>query len=114
MTAIAFDTLVAARGLEAAGMERRQAEAVAEVTAQAAVTGHGELATKADIKDFATKADLAADIARLEGRLTDLEGRLTHLEGRLTAAMARQEARLYLALVGVVFAILAADRLLPS
>ena len=107
MTVATFDTLVAARGLEAAGMERRQAEAVAEVTAQAAVTGHGELATKADIKDFATKADLAAGIARLEGRLT-------HLEGRLTAAMARQEARLYLALVGVVFAILAADRLLPS
>ena len=87
MTVAAFDTLAAARDLEAAGMERRQAEAV---------TGHGELATKADIKDFATKADLA------------------HLEGRLAAAMARQEARLYLALVGVVFAILAADRLLPS
>ncbi len=92
MTLAAFDTLAATRDLEAAGMERRQAEAVAEVTAQAAVTGHGELATKADIKDFATKADLAD----------------------LKAAMARQEARLYLALVGVVFAILAADRLLPS
>ena len=92
MTIAAFDTLAATRNLEAAGMERRQAEAVAEVTAQAAVTGHGELATKADIKDFATKADLAD----------------------LKAAMARQEARLYLALVGVVFAILAADRLLPS
>ena len=48
-----------------------------------------ELATKADIKDFATKADLAADLTRLE-------------------------ARIYLALVGVIFAILAADRLLPS
>ena len=92
MTIAAFDTLAATRDLEAAGMERRQAEAVAEVTAQAAVTGHGELATKADIKDFATKADLAD----------------------LKAAMARQEARLYLALVGVVFAILAADRLLLS
>ena len=92
MALAAFDTLAATRDLEAAGMERRQAEAVAEVTAQAAVTGHGELATKADIKDFATKADLAD----------------------LKAAMARQEARLYLALVGVVFAILAADRLLPS
>ena len=91
MTVATFDTLAATRDLEAAGMERRQAEAVAEVTAQAAVTGHGELATR---------ADLAADIARLEGRLT--------------AALARQEARLYLALVGVVFAILAADRLLPS
>ena len=88
MTAIAFDTLAASRDLEAAGMERRHAEAVAEVTAQAAGAGHEELATKADIKDFATKADLAAGLARLE-------------------------ARLYLALIGVVFAILAADRLLP-
>ena len=87
MTIAAFDTLAATRDLEAAGMERRQAEAVAEVTAQAAVTGHGELATK---------ADLATGLADLK------------------AAMARQEARLYPALVGVVFAILAADRLLPS
>ena len=79
MTAIAFDTLAASRDLEAAGMERRQAEAVAEVTAQAAGAGRGELATK---------ADLAAGLARLE-------------------------ARMYLALVGVIFAILAADRLLP-
>ena len=85
MTTIAFDTLAASRDLEAAGMERRHAEAVAEVTAQAAGAGRGELATKADIKDFATKADLA-----------------------------RLEARIYLALVGVIFAILAADRLLPS
>ena len=87
MTLAAFDTLAATRDLEAAGMERRQAEAVAEVTAQAAVTGHGELATK---------ADLATGLADLK------------------TAMARQESRIYLALVGVVFAILAADRLLPS
>ena len=77
-----FDALAATRALEAAGMERRQAEAVAETAAQAAASGHGELATKGDIKDLAT-------------------------------AMARLEARIYLALVGVVFAILAADRLLP-
>ena len=87
MTIAAFDTLAATRNLEAAGMERRQAEAVAEVTAQAAVTGHGELATK---------ADLATGLADLK------------------TAMARREARLYPALVGVVFDILAADRLLPS
>ena len=81
-----FDALAATRALEAAGMERRQAEAVAETAARAAASGHGELATrgatKGDIKDLAT-------------------------------AMARLEARVYLALVGVVFAILAADRLLP-
>ena len=68
-------------------MERRHAEAVAETAAQAAGAGHGELGTKAD---------------------------LTSIEARLTTAMARVEARIYLALVGVVFAILAADRLLPS
>ncbi len=82
-----FDALAATRALEAAGMERRQAEAVAETAAQAAASGHGELATK---------GDLAA------------------VEARLATAMARLEARIYLALVGVVFAILAADRLLPS
>lgn len=41
----AFDTLAAARELEAAGMDRRQAEAVAA----AIRTGRGELATRGDL-----------------------------------------------------------------
>ena len=45
MTA-AFDTLAAARELEAAGMDRTQAEAVAGVVR----AGQGELATKDDIR----------------------------------------------------------------
>ena len=52
----AFDTLKAARDLEAAGMDRAQAEAIAE----AIRTGQGELATKADLAELrqATKVDL--------------------------------------------------------
>ena len=56
----AFDTLQAAHDLEAAGMERDQAEAIAQVVRQ----GQGELATKADIA--ALKADTEAIAARLE------------------------------------------------
>ena len=44
-----FDTLAAARELEAAGMELRQAEAVAA----AIRTGQGELATRADLNGLA-------------------------------------------------------------
>lgn len=78
-TTTTFDALATTRALEAAGMERRQAEAVAEAAAQAAGAGHSELVTK---------GDFAAGLARLE-------------------------ARIYLALIGVVFAIIAADKLLP-
>ena len=59
MSAATFDTLSAARDLEAAGIERKQAEAIAEGMRRAAGTDRGELATKADLTDFATKADLA-------------------------------------------------------
>lgn len=54
---MAFDTLTAARDLEAAGMARKQAEAVAS----AIRAGQGELATRADLR---------ADLAGLETRLT--------------------------------------------
>ena len=56
MNAGTFDTLSAARELEAAGVERSQAEAIAKVVRD----GQGELATK-------------ADIARLESRLGTLQ-----------------------------------------
>ena len=54
MTATAFDTLTAARDLEAAGMARQQAEAVAG----AIRAGQGELSTKADLA--AVRSDLGA------------------------------------------------------
>ena len=46
--ATAFDTLAAARELEAAGMERSQAEAVAG----AIRAGQGDLATRDDIRNL--------------------------------------------------------------
>ena len=49
MTATGFDTLKAARDLEAAGLERRQAEAHAEAMRDATTADHDGLATKADI-----------------------------------------------------------------
>ena len=58
MTASTFDALGAARDLEAAGIERRQAEAIAEGMRRAAGADHAELATKADL------AELRADLYR--------------------------------------------------
>ena len=68
MTATAFDTLSAARDLEAAGFERRQAEALAGAVRQASAADREALATKADLADhesrlvstLATKAELRA------------------------------------------------------
>ena len=55
-----FDTLTAARQLEAAGMDRAHAEAIAAVVR----AGHGELATKDDItalrNDLGNKIDALA------------------------------------------------------
>ena len=44
-----FDALAAARALEAAGIERRQAEAIAEGMREAATADRDELATKTDL-----------------------------------------------------------------
>ncbi|MXZ21518.1 MAG: DUF1640 domain-containing protein [Caldilineaceae bacterium SB0665_bin_25] len=56
----AFDTLTAARELEASGMERKQAEAVAA----AIRAGQGDLATKDDI------AGLRRELATLRWMMT--------------------------------------------
>ncbi len=60
MNAATFDTLSAARKLEAAGVERRQAEAHAEALREA---------VSADRDALATKADLDAKLAGLETRM---------------------------------------------
>ena len=67
MSATTFNPLTAARELEAAGIERRQAEAIAEGMREAA-----DAAAGADREALATKTDLAevrADLASLEARL---------------------------------------------
>ena len=60
MAASTFDALEAARALESAGMERRQAEAIAEQLRFAAGADRGRLATKGDLDrvHLATKTDI--------------------------------------------------------
>ena len=48
MSTATFDTLTAARDLEAAGIERRQAEAIAEGMRRAAEADRGELVTRGE------------------------------------------------------------------
>ena len=60
MTGTTFDSLTAARDLEAAGFERRQAGALAKAMRDAA---------GADREEFATKADLTTAVAVLRADL---------------------------------------------
>ena len=66
MNAAAFDTLTTARELEAAGVERRQAEAHAEALRRAVSSDRDALATKADLAEVrADLADLKADMLKV-------------------------------------------------
>ena len=78
MSIATFDTLTTARELEAAGIERRQAEAIAEGMRRAVGADRDELATKADL------ADVRADLAALEARLT---WRLVGIAAAIVAAV---------------------------
>ena len=62
MSSGSFDTFGAARALEAAGVERTQAEAIASAIGQ-----NGE---------HATKVDIAMLESRLENRISGLEARM--------------------------------------
>ena len=64
MTATTFNPLATARALEAAGIERRGAEAIAEGMREAA-----DAAAGADRADLATKGDVDAKLAGLEARM---------------------------------------------
>ena len=63
-----FDALAAAQSLESAGMERRQAEAVAAACREAAGAGRPVAATKADAE--AVRTDLTTLTWRFFGALT--------------------------------------------
>ena len=73
MAATAFNPLATAHELEAAGIERRQAEAIAEGMRLAAGADRADLATKADLAEHraATKADLAALETSLRAELAE-------------------------------------------
>ena len=67
MSIATFDTLTTARELEAAGVERRQAEAHAEALRRAVSADRDEFATKADLAGV--RDELRADLAGLEARM---------------------------------------------
>ena len=94
MTATTFDTLTAARNLEAAGIERRQAEAIAEGMREAA-----DAAAGADRADLATKADLEAlrmeTKADLHREIGTLRSELRWILGFLAAPILAMAARLF-------------------
>ena len=100
MTATTFNPLATARELEAAGVERRQAEAIAEGMREAADAAAS--ADRGDLADFATKADLRTAIEPLATK------------AELAAAIAALEARLTWRLVGIAAAIVAAVKLIPG
>ena len=93
-----FDALAAARDLEGAGMERRQAEAVAAACRGAASAG----------SDAATKADLAAAIAPLatKAELAELKAAMTV---RMVAIALAVNGAFAALIVGLLVAVL--DRL---
>jgi len=64
MAAAAFDTFQAARAIESAGVERAQAEAIAE-----AIQQHQDYATKSDVAKLGS--ELRAEMGALETRLTN-------------------------------------------
>ena len=67
---VSFDTLTAARELEAAGIERPQAEAIVKTMRESGRADFASLATKVDSAEIRTEiADVRTAIANLETRL---------------------------------------------
>ena len=97
MTASTFDALAATRDLEAAGIERRQAEAIAEGMRQAAGADRAELATRGDIDALRreTKADLAELRAATRADLETLRSELRWMLGFLAALILAMAAKLF-------------------
>jgi hypothetical protein len=74
MAAIAFDTLKAARRMIEAGMPPKQAEAQAEVMAEAFVFNVDSLVTR-DYLDARLDARFAEQGARIDVRFTEIDGK---------------------------------------
>ena len=88
-TATTFDALKAARDLEAAGVERRQADALGEALRRAAAANRGERATKRDI------AAVKGEIASVGGKVDALRYESRFVSGVLLAFLLAISARLF-------------------
>jgi hypothetical protein len=93
MAAIAFDTLKASRRLIAAGMPTRQAEAQAEVMAEAFIFNVDSLVTKdyLDARLGTLEANMDGNIGSLEAKL---DRRIDSLEAKLDGRVDSLEAKL--------------------
>ena len=74
MANAAFDTLTVSKELQDAGLEARQADAIALAVKQ----GQGDLATKQDIALL--KTELKSDIDHLKSDIDHLKSDIDHLE----------------------------------
>lgn len=74
---VIIDTLAAARELEAAGIEPKHAEAIVSIQCRTV----GELATKADLENFATKIKLDDAVSKLATK-ADLDAAFSKLATR--------------------------------
>lgn len=90
MNVAVMDTLEAARGLEAAGVEHGHAEAMVKMVAAAAAASREDLATKADLAEL--KAEFKAEFAELRTEFAAAVNRMLLSQiavvGVLLAAMA--------------------------
>ena len=82
MAAIAFDTLKFARKLKAAGVPDQQAEAQAEVMAEAFLFNVDALVTKGYLD-----ARLAEQDARMDVRFAEQDTRFAEMDGKLRLMM---------------------------
>ena len=71
MNATTFDTLEAAKELQAAGFSAGQAEALARIFRQAGQVDLSHLATKADLQ--ALRTEIRADLAGLRSEMSDIK-----------------------------------------
>ena len=66
MDDVAFDALAASQELREAGVENRQAEAIAAAIRRAAAAGRGGLATKADLDVLRAHIDTSIAVLRAD------------------------------------------------
>ena len=93
MSAVAFDTLKAARHLIAAGMPTKQAEAQAEVMAEAFVFNMDSLVTR-DYLDARLDGRFAEQEARIDVLTSDMNGKFRLIYWMLTALIGGNAATL--------------------
>lgn len=84
MASAAFDTFQAARALQAAGVDRAQAEAIAE-----AIQQRQDYATESDVARLGSelRSEMAELRSELRGEIAELRADMAALETRLTNRM---------------------------